>query len=67
MRYEFEVGQWRRPAEPYSARIDEAGDSVYLGGRLGVFALRASDGALRWAALPNVEINTRLPLLIWLS
>lgn len=66
-RREFAVGQWRHPATIAHMRIDEAGDTVYLGGRLGVFALRASDGSLRWAGLPNVEVNTRLPLLIFPS
>jgi hypothetical protein len=65
--YELAAGQWRHPAAIYEMRIDTAGDAVYLGGRLGVFALRASDGALRWSALPNVEVNTRLPLLVFPS
>jgi hypothetical protein len=63
-RQELRVGQWRHPAALPFTRLDVAGDSVYLGGRLGIFALRASDGAPRWAGLPNSEVNTRLPLLV---
>ena len=64
LRYELEAGQWRHPAALESLRLDATGDTVYLGGRLGVFAVRARDGKLLWSGLRNVEVNTRLPLLI---
>lgn len=63
---EIGAGQWRHPADmhEYATRIDAVGDAVYLSGRLGVFALRVRDGQLLWSALPNVEVNTHLPLLV---
>lgn len=63
---ELGAGQWRHPVamHEYGTRIDTVGDAVYLSGRLGVFALRVRDGQFLWFALPNVEINTRLPLLV---
>jgi outer membrane protein assembly factor BamB len=64
LRNELEAGQWRHPAALESLRLDATGDTVYLGGRLGVFALSAHDGRLLWSGLRNVEVNTRLPLLI---
>lgn len=64
LRYELEAGQWRHPAALENLRLDATGDTVYLGGRLGVFAVSAHDGRLLWSGLRNVEVNTRLPLLI---
>lgn len=64
---EIEIGQWRHPTELISVRLDMAGDMVYVSGRLGVFALRARDGALRWAGLPNREVDTRVPIAVQTS
>ncbi|HEX9035677.1 MAG TPA: hypothetical protein VF808_01670 [Ktedonobacterales bacterium] len=62
-RSELTSGQWRHPAELQNVRLDTLGDTVYISGRLGVFALRARDGRLRWSDLPNVDVNIRVPLL----
>jgi hypothetical protein len=57
-------GQWRHPAalsglSPLA--VDE--ESVYLGTDMGLFALRRSDGHLRWHALPTADLSATAPAL----
>jgi hypothetical protein len=58
---ELRAGQWRHPAALPHVKMDVVGDMVYVSGRLGMFALRARDGALLWAGLPNREVELGLP------
>lgn len=60
-------GQWRHPYELHGAvnAMWLAADTgaAYLGTRLGVFALGADDGRLRWHALPITDVSFVDPAL----
>jgi hypothetical protein len=58
---EMRDGQWRKPYGLHGAVnamwLLASEQSVFLGTRLGVFALRAADGRLQWHALPTVDVS----------
>jgi outer membrane protein assembly factor BamB len=54
---EITVGLWRRPHVVELARLTGGGGVVYLGTRLGLFALDAKQGHLLWYALPNTDLS----------
>ncbi len=69
LRREISEGQWRRPYGLHGAVnamwLVASMDAVFLGTRLGVFALRASDGKHLWHALPTVDVSFFPPTLSW--
>ncbi|HEY7093162.1 MAG TPA: PQQ-binding-like beta-propeller repeat protein [Ktedonobacterales bacterium] len=54
---EITVGLWRRPHVVELARLTGGRGAVYLGTRLGLFALDAKQGRLLWYALPNTDLS----------
>ena len=64
---EIQDGQWRRPHALHGAInaiwLSAGWGTVYLGTRLGLFALRASDGRLLWHALPATDLSFVAPAL----
>jgi outer membrane protein assembly factor BamB len=56
-RREVAVGLWRRPHVVEFARLVSGGGAVYLGTRLGLFALDVKQGHLLWYALPNTDLS----------
>jgi outer membrane protein assembly factor BamB len=54
---EITVGLWRRPHVVEVARLTGGLGAVYLGTRLGLFALDAKQGRLVWYALPNTDLS----------
>lgn len=64
---EIQYGQWRRPHALHNAVnamwLSAGWNTVYLGTRLGLFALRASDGRLLWHALPATDLSFVAPAL----
>jgi outer membrane protein assembly factor BamB len=67
LRRELREGQWRRPygldGAVNAMWLLASRDAVFLGTRLGVFALRAPDGKLLWHALPAVDVSFFPPTL----
>ncbi|MGO8948842.1 MAG: hypothetical protein ACLQUY_14560 [Ktedonobacterales bacterium] len=67
LRHEMRYGQWRKPYGLHGAGnamwLLASQESAFLGTRLGVFALRASDGKLLWHALPTVDVSFFPPTL----
>jgi outer membrane protein assembly factor BamB len=61
LRQEMSYGQWRKPYGLHGAVnamwLLASQESAFLGTRLGVVALRASDGKLLWHALPTVDVS----------
>lgn len=68
-RREISQGQWRPPYGLHGVSnamsLVANWDAIFLGTRLGVFGLRASDGKLLWHALPTVDISFCQPTLSW--
>jgi len=64
---ELQDGQWRHPHALHAAInamwLAADTNTAYLGTRLGVFALRASDGYLLWHALPTTDLSFVRPAL----
>jgi hypothetical protein len=54
---EITVGLWQRPHVVEVARLTSGLGVVYLGTRLGLFALDAQQGRLVWYALPNTDLS----------
>lgn len=67
LRREFADGQWRHPYRLRGAVnamwLVADRDTAYLGTWLGVFALRAGDGRLRWHAMQTTDLSFLLPAL----
>jgi len=67
LRRELYNGQWRRPYALHSANnavwLEARNGLVFVGTRLGLFALEASDGHLRWHALPATDLSFIEPAL----
>ena len=63
VRREITVGLWRRPHVVELARLTSGLGVVYLGTRLGLFALNAKDGRLLWYALPNTDLSNFDPAI----
>ena len=63
VRQEITVGLWRRPHVVELARLTGGGGAVYLGTRLGLFALDAKQGRLLWYALPNTDLSNFDPAI----
>jgi PQQ-like domain len=65
--HELRYGQWRRPYGLHGAVnamwLVAGLGAVYLGTRLGVFALGAEDGRLLWHALPSTDLSFIAPAL----
>jgi outer membrane protein assembly factor BamB len=64
---ELSRGQWRHPEALHSAMnamwLVTDGEIVFLGTRLGVFALEAQTGDLRWHSLPMTDLSCCDPAL----
>jgi outer membrane protein assembly factor BamB len=60
---EISVGLWRRPHVVELARLTSGLGTVYLGTRLGLFALDAKQGRLVWYALPNTDLSNIDPAI----
>lgn len=65
--HEWRWGQWRHP-EALDGAVNAMwlaawGDRVFLGTRLGLFALDAETGRLRWHVLPTTDLSFYLPAL----
>jgi outer membrane protein assembly factor BamB len=60
---EITVGLWRRPHVVELARLTGGQGVVYLGTRLGLFALDAKQGRLLWYALPNTDLSNFDPAI----
>ena len=64
---ELHVGQWRRPYSLHrsiNALWLEARDGlVYVGTRLGLFALDGKDGTVKWHAMPDLDLSFVLPAM----
>jgi hypothetical protein len=63
VRREITVGLWRRPHVVEVARLTGGLGAVYLGTRLGLFALDAKQGRLLWYALPNTDLSNFDPAI----
>ncbi len=63
VRREITAGLWRRPHVVELARLSGGGSVIYLGTRLGLFALDAKDGRLLWYALPNTDLSNFDPAI----
>ncbi|MGO8950482.1 MAG: PQQ-binding-like beta-propeller repeat protein [Ktedonobacterales bacterium] len=67
LRSEFKVGQWRRPYALHGATnalwLEARNGVVFVGTRLGLFALNGRDGHLRWHALPDIDLSFVEPAL----
>lgn len=65
--HEWRWGQWRHPEALHGAVnamwLAAWGDLVFLGTRLGIFAVDAETGRLRWHALPTSDLSFYLPAL----
>src|SRR5262249_51093173 len=64
---EVRSGQWRHPEALHTAVnamwLVADGEMLFLGTRLGVFALGAQSGGLRWHALPTMDLSFCEPAL----
>lgn len=56
-RHELSAGQWRHPYAVRQEQVQADREAVYVGTRLGVFALSAKTGYPRWHALPAMEVE----------
>lgn len=67
LRSEFKVGQWRRPYALHGANnalwLEARDGLVFVGTRLGLFALSGDDGHLRWHAVPDIDVSFVAPAL----
>jgi outer membrane protein assembly factor BamB len=67
LRSEFKAGQWRQPYGLHSANnalwLEAQDGLVFVGTRLGLFALAGDDGHLRWHAVPDVDLSFVEPAL----
>jgi hypothetical protein len=67
LRSEFTVGQWRRPYALHGANnalwLEARDGFVFVGTRLGLFALSGEDGQLRWHAVPDIDVSFVAPAL----
>jgi outer membrane protein assembly factor BamB len=52
---ELTTGQWRNPHAVHRVRLETDDQMIYVGTRLGVFAIGASKGYPRWHALPMTD------------
>ncbi|MGO8947110.1 MAG: hypothetical protein ACLQUY_05500 [Ktedonobacterales bacterium] len=67
LRSEFKVGQCRRPYALHGANnalwLEARDGLVFVGTRLGLFALAGDDGHLCWHALPDIDLSFVEPAL----
>jgi outer membrane protein assembly factor BamB len=65
LRGELRMGQWRHPYTLHQGGLNlEARDGlVFVGTRLGLFALDGDTGTLRWHALPDLDLSFVEPAL----
>ena len=61
LRREIRDGQWRQPYALHGANnalwLEAHDGPMFVGTRLGLFTLEASDGRLRWHALPTTDLS----------
>ncbi|MGO8948067.1 MAG: hypothetical protein ACLQUY_10475 [Ktedonobacterales bacterium] len=64
---EFSTGQWRQPYGLHGALnalwLEGRDGLVFVGTRLGPFALNGDDGHLRWHAVPEIDLSFVNPAL----
>jgi outer membrane protein assembly factor BamB len=67
LRSEVKYGQWRRPYALHGANnalwLEARDGFVFVGTRLGLFALSGEDGQLRWHAVPDIDVSFVAPAL----
>ena len=67
LRREVRDGPWRQPHALHAANnalwLAARDGIVFVGTRLGLFALEASSGRLRWHALPAIDLSFIDPAL----
>jgi outer membrane protein assembly factor BamB len=64
---ELQIGQWRHPYTLHGASnalwLEARDGLVYVGTRLGLFALDGKDGTVKWHALPDLDLSFLRPAL----
>jgi outer membrane protein assembly factor BamB len=64
---ELQIGQWRHPYTLHGAInalwLEARDGLVYVGTRLGLFALDGKDGTVKWHALPDLDLSFVRPAL----